>query len=325
MDVMKQLGNAGLLPVIKIDKVEDAVPLAQALLAGGLPVAEITFRTATAPAAMEAISKALPNMLMGAGTVLTCDQVDQAIDVGAKYLVSPGFNPKVVEHAQKRNIPMTPGVITPSEAEQAAAMGLKILKFFPAEQAGGVAMIKTFYTVYPHLKFIPTGGVSIKNMSNYVRQPNIHAVGGTWMVGADLINAKAWGKIEQLADEAVVALHDFSLAHVGINLADAPAAQRMAAKLNSLFGYKTEEGNSSIFMTNGLGKEFELMKSPYMGDHGHIAIRCNNVDRGEAYLHKLGLTPKESTRKKATDGSTQVVYFNELMGGFAFHLTKYAN
>jgi 2-dehydro-3-deoxyphosphogluconate aldolase / (4S)-4-hydroxy-2-oxoglutarate aldolase len=205
-DIMKQLGAAGLLPVIKIDREEDAVPLVSALLEGGLPVAEITFRTAAAAGAIQAINKALPSVILGAGTILTTRQVDEAMDAGAKYLVSPGFNPAIVEYALKKGIPMTPGTCTPSEVEQASALGLDILKFFPAEQFGGVAMIKTFYSVYPHIKFIPTGGVTIGNLAEYAKQPNIHAVGGTWMVHPDLIKNKDWAKITQLAAQAVTVL-----------------------------------------------------------------------------------------------------------------------
>ncbi|NIZ18915.1 bifunctional 4-hydroxy-2-oxoglutarate aldolase/2-dehydro-3-deoxy-phosphogluconate aldolase [Entomospira culicis] len=206
-DIMQKLGEAGLLPVIKIDRLEDAVPLVEALMAGGLPVAEVTFRTQVAPQAIATISKARPDVILGAGTILTTEQVDQAIAVGAKFLVSPGFNPTVVEHALKRGIPITPGVCTPSEVEQASSMGLNVLKFFPAEQFGGVAMLKTFYSVYPHIKFIPTGGVTLANLPEYIKQPNIHAVGGTWMVHSDLIKAKDWAKITQLAQEAVNVLH----------------------------------------------------------------------------------------------------------------------
>jgi 2-dehydro-3-deoxyphosphogluconate aldolase/(4S)-4-hydroxy-2-oxoglutarate aldolase len=261
-EVIKQLGLAGLLPVIKIDKVEDALPLSEALLKGNLPVAEVTFRTAAAEKAIETIAKANTKMLLGAGTVLTTEQADRAIGAGAKYIVSPGFNPVVVEHCLKKGVSVTPGVTNPSLVEQAMAMGLEVLKFFPAEQSGGLEMLKTFSTVYPNAKFIPTGGVSIKNLSAYAKTANVHAVGGTWMVTADLINGKQWDKITALALEAVNTLHSFHVAHIGFNANTESNASSLTAQLASLFAMKTIDGNSSSFVSNLGENQFEIMKSP---------------------------------------------------------------
>lgn len=203
---IEKLKEIKLLPVIKIENTEDAVPLAKALISGGVPVAEITFRTPSASSSIRIIREAFPNIILGAGTILTSEHIDKAIDSGASYLVSPGFNPKTVEYSLKRGITIVPGVCTPSEVEQAASLGLSVLKFFPAEQSGGIGMLKTFYTVYPHIKFIPTGGISLKNLVEYGQQPNVLAVGGSWMVSPDLIKSQKWEEIEKLSREAKEAL-----------------------------------------------------------------------------------------------------------------------
>lgn len=316
-DVTTKLGLAGLVPVIKIDNADDAVPLAKALIAGGLPVAEVTFRTAAAEEAIRRMSQEAPELMIGAGTVLTAEQADKAIAAGATYIVAPGFNPRVVERCLSKGVPVTPGISTPAEAEQAAAMGLKVLKFFPAEQAGGVAMLKTFNTVYPHLKIMPTGGISSKNLAEYAKQPNVHAVGGSWMVTAELINGKQWDKISALCQEAVQVLHSFKLAHIGINAAHEQEAQSVCALLSSMFGYKVKPGNSSIF----LDADFEVMKSPYLGKNGHIAIGCNNVDRAIAYFEQKGIRFNEESRRKEGE-KTKAIYFADEIGGFALHLVK---
>ncbi|NIZ41021.1 bifunctional 4-hydroxy-2-oxoglutarate aldolase/2-dehydro-3-deoxy-phosphogluconate aldolase [Entomospira entomophila] len=206
--IMQKIGDAGILPVIKINETKSAVSLAQALQNAKIPIAEVTFRTDNAAECITAIRKAMPSILVGAGTILTEDQVRQAKDAGAQFLVSPGFNPKVVEYALKLNLPITPGVCTPSEMEQASSFGLNILKFFPAELYGGVALLKTLYSVYPHIKFIPTGGISPKNLIDYAKLPNIHAIGGTWIANQDDLEKENWNHIEQLAREAYNLFHN---------------------------------------------------------------------------------------------------------------------
>ncbi len=188
-DVLGAIGQVGLVPVIKIDRVEDAVPLAEALAGGGLPVAEITFRTAAARDAIRDIATRLPNMLVGAGTVMTLEQAEQAVDAGARFVVSPGFDPAIVDWCLARDIAVTPGAATPTEVMMARAKGLKVLKFFPAEELGGVRMLKAFSGPFGGLKFVPTGGISAANAGDYLRLPNVLAVGGSWMASAALIAA----------------------------------------------------------------------------------------------------------------------------------------
>jgi len=201
--VFEKLAQLKLVPVVVINDVSKAVPLAKALCEGGLPCAEITFRTAQAADSIRAITEAFPDMAVGAGTVLTPKQVDEAIAAGATYIVAPGLNPEVVKHCQSKGVLMIPGVCTPSEVELGLSLGLEALKFFPAEQAGGTNMVKALSAPYRNVKFMPTGGITPKNISDYFAISSVFACGGSWMVKDDLINAGDFDKIKELTQEAV--------------------------------------------------------------------------------------------------------------------------
>lgn len=194
--VYNKIGEVGIIPVIKLNRVEEAVPLAQALLAGGIPVAEVTFRTEAAAEGIAIIRREVPQMLVGAGTVLTTEQVTAAIDAGAQFVVSPGSNGKIIDRVLTAGVAMIPGVATPTEIEAAMERGLSVVKFFPAEALGGVAMLKALAGPYPQMKFVPTGGISASNMKDYLQQKNVLAVGGSWMVQKDL------DVVQQLCQEA---------------------------------------------------------------------------------------------------------------------------
>lgn len=198
----QQLAALKVIPVIALNKVEHALPLAKALMDNGMPCAEITFRTEAAVGAIKIMREAYPDMLIGAGTVLTPEQVDQAIDAGVDFIVSPGLNPTTVKYCQQKNIPIVPGVNNPSLVEQAMELGLKTVKFFPAEPSGGVNMLKALTAVYP-VKFMPTGGVSLANIDNYLAIPAVLACGGTWMVPTNLIDNEQWEELGVLVKDAV--------------------------------------------------------------------------------------------------------------------------
>ncbi len=201
--IAEQFTGFGVVPVVVLNDVKDALPLAKALLEGGLPCAEVTFRTEAAEESIRQMVKEYPEMLVGAGTVLTIEQVDRAVDAGAKFIVSPGFDPEIVDYCLEKNIPVFPGCITPSEIAQAVKRGLKIVKFFPAEQFGGVATIKALAAPYTMVKFMPTGGISAKNLKDYLECDKIICCGGSWMVKGDLIKAGEFDKIRELTKEAV--------------------------------------------------------------------------------------------------------------------------
>ncbi|MCQ2559057.1 MAG: bifunctional 4-hydroxy-2-oxoglutarate aldolase/2-dehydro-3-deoxy-phosphogluconate aldolase [Oscillospiraceae bacterium] len=203
MTMMEQIAQMGVVPVVVLENAEDAAPLAKALINGGLPCAEVTFRTAAAEESICRIAQAYPEMLVGAGTVLTIDQVDRAVAAGAKFIVTPGFDPEIVDYCLGKDIPVFPGCVTPSEISQALKRGLKVVKFFPAEPFGGVKTIKALAGPFGALKFMPTGGVSAKNLPDYLNCKSILACGGSWMVKGDLIKAGEFDKIEEMTREAV--------------------------------------------------------------------------------------------------------------------------
>lgn len=200
--VLEKLGGHRLVPVVVLDSAEHAGPLGEALIGGGLPVAEVTFRTDAAEDSIKVMSQQA-GMLVGAGTVLTIEQAKRAIGAGATFIVSPGTNPKVVEYCLKEGVPITPGVANPTDIELGMSLGLNVLKFFPAEAFGGVKTLKAMSAPYGGVKFIPTGGVSAKNLLDYLALPSVLACGGSWMVDRKLVNAGEFEKIESLVAEAV--------------------------------------------------------------------------------------------------------------------------
>lgn len=201
-EILEKVKKTGIIPVVVLHDAADAVSLAEALCRGGLPCAEVTFRTEAAEASIREMKRAFPEMLLAAGTVLTTEQVDRAMEAGAEFIVSPGFDPEIVDYCLERGITVLPGCITPSEAAQAVKRGLEVVKFFPAEQAGGLKMIQAMAAPYTTLSFMPTGGISQENVKSYLKDSRIWACGGSWMVKDALIRAGRFDEIEEMAREA---------------------------------------------------------------------------------------------------------------------------
>jgi len=201
-DILKQFSQIGIIPVVVLDDAKDAEALGEALIRGGLPCAEVTFRTRAAEESIKIMAEKFPQMLVGAGTVLTIEQVDRAVNAGAKFIVSPGINPKVVEYCVRNNIPVTPGTANPTNVETAIELGLDVVKFFPAEAAGGLNYIKAIAAPYPQIKFMPTGGINENNVRDYLKYDRILACGGSWMVKSSLINSGDFDKICELTKNA---------------------------------------------------------------------------------------------------------------------------
>lgn len=202
-EVLEKIQEIGIVPVVVLDDAKDAAPLAKALCEGGLPCAEVTFRTAAAEESIRIMSEQFPEMLVGAGTVLTTEQVDRAVAAGAKFIVSPGLNPRIVKYCVEKGILITPGCANPSDIEQALENGLDVVKFFPAEPAGGLKMIKAMAAPYVGVKFMPTGGINQNNVKDYLAYDRILACGGSWMVKGDMVAAGEFDKIKEQAAEAV--------------------------------------------------------------------------------------------------------------------------
>ncbi len=202
--INQRISAIGVVPVIKLNNPErDAAPLAKALCAGGVPVAEVTFRAAGADTAIRLMKEACPDMMVGAGTVLTTEHVDKALAAGAEFIVTPGLDPDLVVYCQQKGLPIYPGCTTPTDYHTAYKLGLEVLKFFPAEQSGGLSKIKAMSAPFPMFKVMPTGGISLNNLKNYISCPVICACGGSYMVTADLIDNQKWDKITELCKQSV--------------------------------------------------------------------------------------------------------------------------
>lgn len=317
-NVLEEIGAYGIVPVVVINKIEDAKPLAKALCDGGLPVAEVTFRTACAKEAISIMAKEYPQMLIGAGTVLTTEQVDSAVEAGAKFIVSPGLNPKVVKYCVEKGIPVTPGCANPSDIEQAIELGLNVVKIFPAEAIGGIKLIKSMAGPYVNMKFMPTGGIHAGNLNDYLSFDKIIACGGSWMVDPKLVAAGEFDVITEKTKEAVTSMLGFELAHIGINAESGAEAEKIAASFDDLFNTSVKSGNSSIFAGTGV----EVMKTPYLGAKGHIAYKTNYIERAVAYLKAKGHKFNEESAKYDAKGKLKAIYLDEEVGGFAIHLVQ---
>jgi len=316
--VFEKIYEYGIIPVVTLERANDAVPLARALSEGGLPVAEITFRTDAAADAIRAIAAELPGFLVGAGTVLTPKQAHDAIDAGAKFVVSPGINPAVVEYCLSREVPVMPGCATPTEIEQALHYGISAVKFFPAEQLGGLPMLRALAAPYRAVKFVPTGGVTLENLSAYAANERVLAVGGSFAAPAELIAAGRFDEIAGLARAAMFAMFDFSLAHVGINCGSPEEARAGAELLCGLFGQDTRLGSGSVFV----GGMLELMEKKYFGAHGHIGIATATLERAMKYFLRLGYEFEPEGLLYGEDGKLRAAYIKGDFLGFALHLAR---
>lgn len=317
-EILKKIAEVGIVPVVKIDDAKDAIPLGKALLRGGLPVSEITFRTQAAEQAIRNITTSMPKMLVGAGTVLSVEQVKRAVDAGAKFIVSPGFNPSVVEYCVKNNITVTPGCSNPSDIEMALGFGLEVVKFFPAEAFGGLAALKAISAPYGMIRFIPTGGINAENLNEYLSFDKVLACGGSWMVKDELIKKGDFDEITRLTQEAVAIMLGFELAHVGINAETPEQSLEIAKRFAWMFRMPLKEGNASNFVGTGI----EVNKRIGYGEKGHIAITTNNINRAIAYLSRNGIEVNMDTAKGHASGQISAVYLKEEIGGFAIHLLQ---
>ena len=279
MDMFKKIYELGIIPVVAIDDADKAVPLAKALSEGGLPATEITFRTAAAEESIRRITAECPDVLVGAGTVLTKEQADRAVAAGAKFIVTPGFNPEMVAYIKSLGIPMMPGAATPGEMEQAMSMGLNNIKFFPAEANGGVNKLKALAGPYQAAKWMPTGGVNAKNLNDYLSFDRIIACGGTWLAtGADIAEGN-WEGITGKCKEAVKTMLGFRLG--GVVIYD-ESAKAEAKTLCSLFGFKYEEKDDCVS-----AGDISFMKDE-SGAKGCIIINTLCGNRAMAYLKRMG-------------------------------------
>lgn len=315
--ILDRISAIGIMPVItKIETMEDCDALARALCDGGIPAMEITFRMNGADAFIRRARETHPDMVVGAGTVTTIAQAEQAISAGAQFLVAPGLNPEIVRYCQAHSVDIVPGVATPSEVEQAMGLGLSVLKFFPAEQSGGIAAIKAICGPYSGVRFMPTGGLSLANIADYFAFDRIVACGGTYMLGSHL-GKREWAQITQLCRKSVQTMLGLKLAHIGINSDSEDVAKGTAALIAGMLGLDiAKDGARSIFVDSCV----EVMKLNYLGKNGHIGFAAPSIERAVRYYRAMGVKFNEESAQCGPDGKLKAIYFDGEFGGFAIHL-----
>lgn len=319
-ETLKHITDVGILPIITISEPLDAIPIGQALYDGGIPVVVITFRNDKGAECINLITKAIPDMIVGAGTVLSTEQVDRAIEAGAKFISSPAINPEVVSYCEEKQIPILPGAASPSNIEKAITLGLEHMEFFPAEANGGVKGLEAISAPYPKARFVPLGGINNDNMVEYLADPKVFAVAGDWFVKEEWIRFKDYEAIENAARDAVAIMLDFEIDHIALNFPKDDAALYAAEEFAELFGYdvKKTADNTGYFA----GKYFETMKPNSLGTSGHIAINTNSVERAKAHLERKGLTFNNSLTEYLEDGSIRLCVLDKEIGGFAIQIIR---
>lgn len=317
-DIFERIGEYGIVPLVTLDDPNDAVPLARALVEGGIPIAEVTFRTAAGGESIKRMAKEVPEIIVGSGTVHTVDQAKETVDNGGKFVITPGFNAKVVEWCVNNNVPVCPGTVVPSDIEEAMNYGLKVVKFFPAEAYGGINTIKNLAAPFSGIKFVPTGGVGLHNLRDYLDLPNVAAVGGSFVPPAKMVKEKDWDGIVKTCKEINNKVFDFTVGHVGINANTEDNATKVTDRIAELFESDKRETPIAFFS----GNLVEVMKVPFVGTHGHICVDTCDLKRAMAMLERKGVEFDEENRFFDAKGNLVTAYMKEEIGGFAFHIRQ---
>lgn len=316
--VLDHLRETGIIPSVRLSSAEEAIPLGKALTEGDIWAVEIQYTEDTALESVRTISSELSELLVGVGGVRTAQDAEKLIGAGARFLSSWGADPGVAAACGEKGAAFIPSVTSPREVEESLSSGLATVKLCPAEQLGGPATIKEFSRLFPEACFMPSGGVTRDTMNHYLKNRNVPAVYGTWMTDG-LVSSGRFDEVTRLSHDAVAALHNFGLLHIGINH-DAPEkAVASAEKMSKLFGFPLRERPNSMFA--GLG--FEMMKTPDLGENGHIALGVNDIPRALAHLGRKGVSPLQGTERWNDDGTMRRVYIDLEVSGFAFHLRTY--
>ena len=318
-NILDRISAIGIVPIVSgLTSREDCLALARALSEGGLPAMEITFRTEGTEDYIRCVREACPQVLVGAGTVLTTRQAQQAIDAGAQYLLTPGLNPEVVRFARERGVDILPGIATPSELEQAVALGVDTVKVFPAQALGGAAAIRALCGPYKNVRFLPTGGVDLSNLAGYFAIDRVAACGGSYMIGSHLAR-REWGEITALCRRSVQTMLGLRLAHVGVNAPDAPSAASAAGAMAGLLGMSVaKDSENSVFVEECV----EFMKGAGLGTHGHIGFATPCLERAVRYFEAMGASFRTESARRDENGKLSAIYFAGEIGGFAVHLMR---
>ncbi len=314
--IFEQIADLGVVPVLCPPSADDAEPLAAAFCEGGVHAFEVTMRKPWALEVIRRVHKAFPHMLLGAGTVFTKEQVDAAKEAGAAFIVMPGFDKELCEYCMAQELPPLPGTTTATEITAAVKLGLRHLKYFPAEQNGGIAALSLLHGPFSQCQFVPTGGINLDIMAAYLDKPFVAAIGGGFFASQEDIKAGRWDKITATCQKALDISLGFELAHVGLNHGDEAAALAAAQRFSKLFRLPLVHGNSAIFA----GTAVENRKSPFCGANGHIAFTTRSARRALAWYRRCGVPILEETIRKAADGAIQSFYLAEEIAGFAVHV-----
>ncbi len=315
--VLQPILDTGVLPVINIPDVDSAIPLVDALSAGGLGAIEVTLRSPGSICAIRKIHTERPGFVVGAGTVLSVSQCREALEAGASYIVSPGFDQELLDYCKDNHIPYIPGCTSATEIQHAAKEGLTVVKFFPSELNGGIAAITLLSGPFPNLKFVPTGGITFDNLEGYLRSPKVAACGGSFMASSDVLKAKDFDRITENCRRALKISLGFELAHIGINHDSEADAVRTVEAICKAFLLEPVPKNSCIFA----GRAAECMKQPFLGEKGHVGFYTNSIPRAMAYFKKNGIAIDSEHIKEDAKGIV-AVYLKEQIGGFAFHAVR---
>ncbi len=316
-NILRTINKAGIIPVVAVSP-DKAVELGKALMSGGLPIMEIAFRKEGAVKAIENVTKELPEVTVGAGTVLTVEQATDAINAGAKFIVAPGYDEEIVELCKRAGVTVIPGCSTPSEINRAIKAGLETVKFFSAEGSGGTGALNDFRGAFANTKFIPAGGITLENIGEYIKQKNVLAVATDIMAPVSLIEAGDFSAITALTRSVINAMFGFKFIHMGINAENKEESAEWARLLEALFGFPANETAISYFSS----KDIEIMSGGGRGKHGHVGVGTNCIYRAMDYFKDRGYEMNMNTARYDKEGDINFIYIDQDICGFAFHLNQ---
>ena len=319
MLLLERIKKIGLIPVVAFEDADQAAPAARAMLDAHLDIIEITMRTAAGIESIKRVNAQYPQMIIGAGTVLTLEKAKESVDAGARFVVMPGYQEDIVDWCIGNDILVFPGCVTPAEIQMALQKGLKVLKFFPADVYGGIKALRALNGPFgpAGVSFIPTGGVDLTNLAEFVQAPFIAAIGGSFLCSSKQLKDGDYAGISKSVAASIDIMLGFELGHVGFNTESAESSEAIAKTLVDAFHFPYLPGNSANFA----GAAVEVVKGAGLGDHGHVAIKTNSIDRAVYYLEKRGFAVDPSTAK-SKGGKTTAVYLKDPIGGYAFHLLQ---
>lgn len=313
-----KITGAGLIPVAAVPDSSKAADLGRALCAGGIPVVEAAWLAGGTAGAIREMTRGVPQLVVGAGGIHTGRQAEAAVLAGARFIATPGFAGEAVRWCMEHSVTVFPGCSSPSDLERALALGLDTVRFFPAGLCGGAKAVQSFAEAYGTLRFLPAGGIELQDVPEYLALDCVAACCGSWMVPEELVGRGDFKAVEALCREAVRTAYGFEVQHVGINTGNADEAKQIGGRFGGLFGFALEENPASYFA----GGQIEIIKGPFLGRHGHIAVQTVCVDRAVEYFGLLGVGLDPSTVQRGEDGKIVSAYLQEEVGGFAVHLKR---